>query len=150
MMDLKRAFKGYVLFLGGLLILQQGLLTFVPPTLWLQVPSIEVENTTVGTQPEMKVTRIIHRPFYATWVVEVEELRPDGSYTVVCAAPGENNYSPSNSLPDPLNLDWWTFPKTCTLPAGTYRLETTWRIYPSWIAVRTLTRLSNVFTVKPR
>jgi hypothetical protein len=120
-----------------------------PASWWVDVQSVYVHDTSEGTPPEMDVVRIVNRPFYARWLVEVERETPDG-WTVVCPPmAGENSYDPSNVLPKPLTLDWWTWPAECRPEAGRYQVETRWTIVsPFWPNKEVVIR-SNTFTITP-
>lgn len=118
----------------------------VPPSVWLDVRSIEVQDATVGASPKMRVDRIIKSDFVATWLVEVEKDIGPG-FAVYCSARGESAYRTDAALPTPLTLDWWTYPSKCNLPAGRYRVETVWLINVPFVPEKTVRVMSNVFTV---
>ena len=118
----------------------------LPTSLWFNVKSVHVEDTTVGKPPVMDIERIINADFMATWLVEVEQ-QLHGGYAVMCAARGESAYRTDAVLPDPTTLDWWTYPVKCDLPAGRYRVETTWQMDIPFAPVKVVRVVSNVFTV---
>lgn len=120
-----------------------------PPQLWLDVHSVVVANTRAGVQPTMNVDRSINQPFVGTYIVDVEKKMPSGRYYVVCSVQHSTNYRPEAALPEPLYLDWWTWPETCVLDAGRYRVETSWRIEPPLFPDKQLTVMSNTFEVTP-
>lgn len=116
----------------------------LPASIWFSVSDVRVFDARVGQSPLMVVKREVKRPFQARWVAEVE--RWEGQYFVVlhkCTGRGENNYSPDNDLPRPLNLTWWVYPADCVLPPGQYRIETRWTLARG----QEVRALSNLFAV---
>ena len=123
MIHLQKSFSWY-LFVLGLVYLAVSLW---PASFWLRVESIYVHSANVGEQPRMEVRRTIKRPFQAEWRVELERKVGD-SYVFVTRAHGSNFYATDSKIPDPLFLDWWTYPKVMDIRPGIYRLETCWTI----------------------
>lgn len=121
-------------------------ITFAPLGLWFTVGDIVVKDAVVGVAPEMQVERTIHRPFVATWRVELERKTGDG-FTLIATANGEGRYAVDNRLPANLDLDWWTYPKVLRPEAGQYRLETCWSLILWGTAHRPLCVTSNTFTI---
>lgn len=136
----------FILAGWALLIFMAVISESTPASVWLDVRSVEVENTTAGVTPEMHVDRTIKSEFAATWLVEVEKDFGSG-FGVYCSAKGESAYRTDAALPHPLTLDWWTYPTKCDLPTGRYRVETTWRIDVPFVPEKIVRVLSNVFTV---
>lgn len=121
-----------------------------PASQWLEVRSVRVSDTAEGVPPHMKVDRTIHRPFRAKWLTDIEMRLPSGRWLVLCTSQGANNYSPENDLPDPLTLDWWTFPVRCTPDGpGRYRVETTWLLEIPGGLTKEVRAVSNEFRVTP-
>ena len=119
-----------------------------PPASWvLEVNKVAVEDSRVGVTPIMRVDRIIHRDFEGEWTVTVMKKGERGFYAF-CTARGANDYRTDSELPDDLDLDWWTWPTKCTLPAGTYRLKTLWVIHLPIFPDKEVRVLSNVFKVE--
>ncbi len=133
---------------GSILLIGLGG-NIIPTSTWLDVRSITVSDTTVGTAPTLEVDRRIGLPFVASWLVEVERHGRQG-YFLECSAEGRSAYRPNAELPDPLTLDWWTAPTICNLPAGTYRVETTWTLDLGFAGTRFVRVLSNPFDVKAK
>ena len=143
-----KALAGYGLAIATIFTAQTMVDLVIPPSRWFEVHSIKVRDTVEGYAPSLVVLRSIHKPFYGEWVAEVEQLNESGSFTMVCQAKGSANYNPGNELPSNLDLNWWTHPVKCHLSPGFYRLETTWRIFPTGITPRNVNYISNVFEVK--
>ena len=123
--------------------------SMVPAQSFLTVNEVRVMDTVVNASPVMKVDRTIHQDFVGRWTVDVERFEKNG-FVQVCSAEGHGNYSTDNGLPDPLSLDWWTWPTKCTpIEAGKYRVETTWIIILPGGQTRQVHNFSNTFTVSP-
>lgn len=121
--------------------------SFVPPSNWLDVESVVIDNTKAGAPIIMHVDRTIHQDFAGNWLVEVERLGAHGGFYMYCSSTGQAAYRTDAEYPSPLTLDWWTYPTKCALPPGKYRVETTWGFSPTWFSAKTVRVLSNVFTV---
>jgi hypothetical protein len=119
---------------------------YSPGSWWLAVHRIEVKDSAVGRSPIMIVERTIRRPFYARWTVTVMR-RGDAGFSTYCTAHGQNDYRPSNALPDRTDLDWWTWPTRCALPRGEYIVNALWRIEPQGYPVKEVRVSSNSFTI---
>lgn len=120
----------------------------LPVSLWLDVRSVHVSDTVSGQQPVMVVDRTIKRNFDAVWRVELEREFSEGRFGIVEIARGDSSYNPDAQLPEPLTMDWWTYPKEFRLLPGRYRIETCWRIAMDIIADRRKCIMSNVFEVR--
>jgi len=118
----------------------------IPASEWMEVRSVHVEDSVAGANPQMQVDRTIKSDFVGNWLVEVERDYGAG-FGLFCSARGEAAYRQDAVLPTPLYLDWWTYPVKCILPAGRYRVETTWTISPELVPTKTVRSLSNVFNV---
>lgn len=121
--------------------------TGLPPSLWLDVERIRVEDSREGEPILIHVDRTIHRPFTASWAVEVELLTP-GGWKILHTSPGSNNYTPDMEQQLSANLTWWAGERLSLSP-GTYRLVTCWRIHLDWLRDRRFCSTSNVFRVVP-
>ena len=148
MITASKAMIGYGLAVAGLYTGHTVIDIVAPPGMWLEVQSVKIRDTTEGVSPTMVVFRTIRKPFYGEWKAEVERMLPGGTFIMICQANGSNNYSPLNTLPENLDLDWWTYPTKCNLKVGKYRVETVWRVFPSGITPREIHYISNVFEVK--
>ena len=122
--------------------------TVLPTRWWFEVRAVHVFDTVEGTAPAMAISRSINRPFSARWRVEVER-ETDGGFANWCTQTGSNEYTTDNVLPDPLTLDWWTWPRQCDLPAGRYRVDTQWSVELAPNRHRRIRVVSNTFTVRP-
>jgi hypothetical protein len=124
-------------------------LTMPPTWWWFEVRSVFVHDAVEGSTPLLVVDRTIHREFRGRWIATVMREGEGGFYTF-CTARGENDYSPDARLPQPVDLNWWTWPTVCILPAGRYQLRTLWAIDPVWLPSRELRIATNVFSIYPR
>ena len=115
----------------------------LPSSYWMTVTSIYVHDAVADTQPKMDVDRQINRPFTGKWIVEIERKTIRNTFYLTCMGQGEASYTSDRELPDQLDLEWWAGRK-CLLPAGEYRVETTW-IFPYGQVLR---KFSNVFEIK--
>lgn len=123
-------------------------LNLAPASIWFAVDHIRIADTVEGGQPEMDVSRTIKRPFSANWRVELEREMAPGTFVFQTKATGENRYSTDSKLPDPLTLDWWTYPTLWNLEPGRYRTETCWEIDPPQpFPEKRVCVTSNTFTV---
>lgn len=123
-----------------------GYAQMMPASHWFRVDRVEVLDADALSIPPMIVERQIRRPFRATWVVTVMREGGGGFYTF-CTARGENDYLPENTLPEDLNLDWWTWPHHCSLPAGRYYVNTAWTLYPAGYPPKEVRIRSNTFAM---
>lgn len=121
---------------------------FMPGWFWLEVDDVFVHDTIADSTPKMTVERTIHRPFVGFWAVNVKREGNNG-FSFACGSSGTIDYQPDVQLPDPLTLDWWTYPIPCNLGPGRYRVDTTWTIDLQGGAEKTIRKRSNVFSVFP-
>lgn len=135
---------GKIVIVGWLLLMAiPAIQKAMPSSYWMAITSIYVHDTVAGTQPKMDVDRHINRPFTGKWIVELERKTIRDTFYLTCMGQGEGSYTADSELPDQLDLEWWAGRK-CPLPAGEYRIETTW-IFPHGQVLR---KFSNVFEVK--
>ena len=118
------------------------------PDKWFTVAQVYVPDHTEGEVPVLDVDRTIHRDFNGTWVAEIQRQVGTGKWGNVCSGNGTNHYSVEDTLPEPVTMDWWTFPAKCRPKAGRYRLFTTWVIRPDNYPTKRVIATSNTFTVK--
>lgn len=121
---------------------------FAPVSIWFEVGKIEVMDADQGTAPVMHVERTINYPFFGHWSVELEREGQNGGFVYVTRASGENKYAKDARLPDPLNMDWWTYPMQLRPEPGRYRLETCWTVVPLTFSPKRLCVQSNTFTIR--
>lgn len=121
-----------------------------PASWWLEVRSVQIQNSNVGEAIVMDVDRSINRPFFGVWRTQTRGVNPDGTLTpVVCTASFDTDYKTESSLPGIVTLDWWTGGKCAWLPAGRYILSTSWRIEANGIwPDKRVSIDSNIFEVK--
>jgi hypothetical protein len=122
--------------------------TIAPASWWYEIRSVRVVDSTVGETPIMHIDRTIHQDFLGTYIVDVEQMQMDGRFTVVCSAYARTFYRSDAVLPEPVTLDWWSWPIKCALLPGRYRVETTWLIETPLFPDKRAGVLSNEFLVK--
>lgn len=152
LVSLMRPWWRYTIVAGILFMLMaaaQEWRSWVPPEFWFEVRSVEIADTVVGTSPRMDLDRVIRRPFSARWIVTVMREGPGGGFYTSCTAVGSHDYRPENALPPDLDLDWWTWPRVCDLPVGTYRVHAAWFLRVDSWPPKSVRTQSNVFTVAP-
>lgn len=104
-------------------------LNLVPASLWLEVRSVGVEDSTYGQPIIMHVDRHVYRPFEGEYNVE---LRRVASREVACNGINAIEYDADAMLPDPLTFKWWAYGLPgCDYPiaAGQYFIVTCWNIF---------------------
>lgn len=120
---------------------------YLPASFWLDVRAVHIDDSFSGAAPRMSVDRIIHRPFKGDWTATV--MRKDSlGFAVYCTANGSADYRPDTSLPEDVNLNWWTWPTVCPLPPGTYLVKTLWVLHLPLFPDKEVRNTSNVFKVK--
>ena len=144
---MRRAGRGAISLIVAAFIGWMVFAQVAPAEWWLDVRSVVIANTTTGVQPVMMVDRSINQPFTGTYTVDVEKKMPSGRYAVVCSARNSTNYRPDAELPEPLRLNWWTWPVTCAIEPGKYRVETMWRIEAPLFPDKVVSIMSNTFEV---
>lgn len=122
---------------------------WVPAEFWFEVRSVHVHDTVAGVSPRMDLDRVIRRPFNARWIVTVMREGPGGGFYTHCTAVGNHDYRPENILPPDLDLDWWTWPRVCELPPGSFRVNAAWFMRIDGWPPKTVRAGSNVFVVSP-
>lgn len=119
----------------------------VPASAWFEVIGVTVSDTRAGQPVRMNVSRIIHAPFTASWVATVRRMTDNG-LEFACSSFGTNDYRLESTLPEPLTLDWWTYPVRCDLKPGRYRLDTLWTLDLPGYPPKTVGAQSNVFEIR--
>lgn len=109
------------------IILAWALFHLWPSSWWMEVRSILVLDSPAEASPLMLVDREIKRDFTATATVIVRRRNGD-QWTEVCRAEKTTPYRTDAILPDPLDLDWWSWRECGFLPPGRYFINTIWRI----------------------
>lgn len=122
-------------------------LVYTPASFWFDVRYVRVNDSVAGIPPVMEVDRAIHRDFRADWTATVMR-KGAGGFSTFCVARGGSDYRPDASLPDDLDLDWWTWPTKCVLPPGTYRVKTLWVLHLPIFPDKEVRSTSNVFEVR--
>jgi len=137
-----------IVVLAMILILSAGIIYALPTSIWFEVRTTQVLDSTVGTSPRMIVDRNVNREFNGEWVVSVLRVVPNG-FEPVCTATGSNLYLPTNQFPGDLSLDWWTWPTQCNLQEGEYVVRTVWTIHVFDRFEKTVRAVSNLFFISP-
>lgn len=130
---------------------QREALLAEPVTNWFRAGLTLVSDAPAGTCPAMAFDRDISRPFAAHWTVTIMVLDAGGTWSTYRTFSGANDYRPENSLPESLDLCWWTWadgPADLGLePGRTYRVNTLWEIDTAGAGMRTVRRTSPPFTI---
>lgn len=125
-------------------VLVMWALILVPASLWLDVRSVRILDSKLGSPIVMVVDRTIKRDFPGKWAVTVRDV--EGA--VWCSARGEAEYSSRAKLPTPLTLQWWTFPSCYPVPVGSYTATTRWTIQDlPFLPSKSVVVESNIFRV---
>jgi hypothetical protein len=120
-----------------------------PTSFWLDYKSVAIDTVRVGEPITMTADREVVRPFLGTWTATVKEWN-GGWESRTCAGNGKTIYTPDSKLPNNLTLAWWMGQTCAELPAGKYKVITTWVIdLPAPIPNKRVTIESNVFEVRP-
>lgn len=89
----------------------------------------EVENLVAvreGDTALLQVSRTIKQPLHMSFTVRILGDGREGWEEHCAMTSGVILYQPGRSLPDPVTLDWWTWGRCPTIPAGPAMIETTW------------------------
>ncbi len=119
----------------------------IPASFWMSVRDVHVSDGYEGRSPKLEVDREIKKSFTASWIAEVHAKQENGKFATVCTGNGENLYKPEDSLPQSLDLDWWTYPERCNLGVGTYRVFTVWNVEPHNYPAKRVENTSNTFQI---
>lgn len=137
------------IFAGIILLAAFAIMQAWPASFWLDVRSVRVFDSNAGTPSLMAVDRTIKRDFRGEWVASIRRLE-NGGWVQYCTAKGSANYSEDSKFPDPLTLQWWTYPDCNPLPHGKYVMRTSWVIYgANFLPDKLVQADSNIFEVKP-
>jgi hypothetical protein len=115
---------------------------------WFTVNDIFVPDHTSADDPIMTYDRTIKTEFRGFWVTEVQRKVDDGSFILECSGSGINDYEPQDYIPNnQVRWSWFVGNKCQTLPAGEYRLRSSWIMRRmDWPDKQTVA-YSNVFRV---
>lgn len=121
----------------------------LPPTsVYYKLESIDIPDTSVNEPIILRVERFIRREFNGEYFVTVRKKTSEG-WEIVCEGNGGGSYRTDSSLPDPLELGWWSNNKDCNAmkEPGRYFVSTFWKIqtFLGWRATEPAS--SNVFVV---
>ena len=120
-----------------------------PASWWLEVSTVQITSAKYGEPLPMLVDRKIHRAFSGTWHATIRQWDGTG-WVTWCNADGKSNYRPEAKFPKNLALQWWTSGQCHPLPAGRYKMTTTWSILDlGFLPDRAISVDSNIFEVVP-
>lgn len=104
-----------------------GLTHVVPRPILSDYFEVEkLEATRAGNSAILDVVRTIKQPIHMGFTVRIMKEDSQGWVEACAMTSGVILYQPGRSLPDPVTLDWWTWGRCPTLPAGKSLIETTW------------------------
>lgn len=140
----------FIIAAWGLVLGQSVLQSNLPASWWFEPGAVRVEDAVYGECPVLNFDREINRPFRADWTVTVLRRSPSGGWYTFGTYQGSNDYRPDNSLPDDLDLCWWTWQTELQLLPGEYRVNTLWVVMPPNGGPREIRRTSNAFNVSAK
>lgn len=115
------------------------------PQEWFVVKNVFVPDHLEGENPLLVYARTVHKPFNATWNVDVHLLGE--AETSVCTGSGNSTYTSTEVLPESgVELSWF-IGKRCQLKPGNYTLHTTWEMRIPDYPPKVTTYISNSFLV---
>lgn len=122
----------------------------VAPGSWFQVNDIFVPDMKAGDNPVMTYDRTIKENFRGFWITEVQRRDAGGAFTLECSGRGINDYEPQDYIPaNQVRWKWYIGTDCGVLPAGQYRLRSSWIMRrPGWPEKNTV-KYSNLFTIRP-
>lgn len=132
------------------LVAWAGLAMIPAQALWFDPGDVVVSSSDIDHPPVIFFEREIKRPARISYSIVVRVI---GTQSPVCAPTvGPFEYRPDATLPDPIDLVWWTGGDDRCWPRdpGEYIMETCWTVVsPFWGAVppKTVCRTSNPFTI---
>lgn len=121
----------------------------LPPSYWMQISLVHVNDAKVGQSPIMQEEIKVHRTVLAMRTATVLKKQENGSMARICSSRHWNTYSAGYGPPDAFDLDWWTRPVKCDLTPGEYIVQTSWYLRPSGHYRKELHVSSNSFKVTP-
>lgn len=121
----------------------------VAPALWFRVNDIFVPDMKTGDNPIITYDRTIRENFRGFWVTEVQRRDANGSWVLECSGSGINDYEIQDYIPgNQVRFKWYVGDGCADLPAGQYRLRSSWIMRkPSWPDKSTVA-YSNLFWVR--
>ena len=121
------AIYGLAVSIGVVGLVTDSVVKLAPPPVTSDFFEVsEVRALRDGDTVSLWVDREIHRPIYMAASVRVMQPTPRGMQQV-CIADGPTIlYRPEAVMPQPVDLDWWTWGHCPMLPEGRTVIETTW------------------------
>lgn len=127
---------------------------WAPDSWWIEIRKIYIPDFTLGDPPPLvAMDETIHREFVAHYWMDIRKIgQADGKeedlsrFSYFCSGEGELSFKPGVDPASNVNIDWWTRNRCPKFGEGSYyaQLILVWR---DLIATRSLTSVSNVFTV---
>ena len=121
------AIYGLAVSIGVVGLVTDSVVKLAPPPVtadFFEVAEIRAERE--GDTASIWVNRTVHRAIYMTATVRVMQPTRRG-VEQVCIADGPTIlYRPEAVMPQPVDLDWWTWGHCPMLPEGRTVIETTW------------------------
>lgn len=131
--------------------IESGLWMVVPASRWLEVHSIEVANSRIGSGILLRVDQEVHRSFAASWTVTLHQEVHRG-FAPFCTRHGRNEYRAESQLPPETDLNWWMDvppnPPCKELRPGNYLVTFTWTLDIPGVPQKVIRAESNIFEVK--
>ena len=121
------AIYGLAVSIGVVGLVTDSVVKLAPPPVTADFFEVaEVRADRDGDTVSLWVDREIHRAIYMAASVRVLQPTPSGMQQV-CIADGPTIlYRPEAVMPQPVDLDWWTWGHCPILPEGRTVIETTW------------------------
>lgn len=149
-----RIIGGALMLAIWLLVLPAALSAIIPPSIWLDVRSVVVEDSVEGVAPNVIPDRVINRSFRGEWSVYVMKITATGieQHCPRAASLGIVDFR-KGALPNlPTDLDTWLrIPPNpaCVWSPGQYRLTVIWTIH-LWGGIDLDVEVdSNLFNIRP-
>lgn len=134
-----------VYFAGNI---QQRHRASVSPQRWLSVSSVYVPDHKRGGNPTITYDRTILEEFTGFWIVEVQRKTPEGLFTLECSGSGVNDYEPVDFIPNnQVSFEWFVGTRCKDIPAGEYRLRSSWTLKRLGWPEKSMIVYSNMFKV---
>ena len=137
----------------ALLFVAWAALAMVPVEwVWFNPGNPVVSDSTTKIAPSVDFSRVIKRPTVMSYGIVIRNV---SQATVVCDPDGGPfTYRPEATLPEGVDLVWWTGGDDRCWPrdVGTYIMETCWTVKHPFYGIvppKTVCRESNTFTIFP-
>lgn len=120
----------------------------VPASSWFKVNEVYVPDHEIGSNPPVVYDRVILEDFRGFFLVEVQKKLDNGLWWSACSGSGVSDYMVGESMPANNTVTWeWFVSRPCPVPAGIYRLRTSWEMKRDRWPTKSVVNLSNEFLV---